>query len=87
MNHILVGGIIIETVTIADALRQCPLTISKDEFSIWNNTLNALELLGMNIRFLHEKMKNLQAFVLDLDIVSSKQKHAELCSKHACSEE
>lgn len=73
MNHILVGGIIIETVAIADSLRQCELSTSKDKFTIWDKTLSALELLGMNIGFLRTHLHRLQIIVHDSEVATIKQ--------------
>lgn len=87
MNHILVQGIIIETVTIADALRQCELSTSKDTFVLWDKTLNALELLGMNIGFLRAHLDRLQKIVHDPEVATFRQKCLELCSENARSKD
>ncbi|KAB2057952.1 hypothetical protein ES319_A11G202700v1 [Gossypium barbadense] len=52
-------GIISETVNIADAIRTCKLTTSRDEFDSWDRTLKAFELLGMNVGFLRTRLHRL----------------------------
>ncbi|XP_021751876.1 B3 domain-containing protein Os01g0234100-like [Chenopodium quinoa] len=87
MNHILIGGVIIETVTIADALRQCDLSTSKEEFAIWDKTLSALELLGMNNGFLRSHLHHLQRIVHDPEVATFKQRCLELCSENSRAED
>ncbi|KNA12124.1 hypothetical protein SOVF_128700 isoform A [Spinacia oleracea] len=87
MNHILVGGIIIETVTIADALRQCELSTPKEEFAVWDKTLSALELLGMNVGFLRTHQHRLQRIVHDPEVAIVKQKCLELCAENSRAED
>lgn len=48
----LIAGIISEIVNIADAIRACKITTSRDEFEIWERTLKSFEQLGMNVGFL-----------------------------------
>ncbi|KAE8695358.1 B3 domain-containing protein [Hibiscus syriacus] len=52
-------GIISETVRIADAIRGCKLTTSRDEFDRWDKTLKAFELLGVNVGFLRTRLQHL----------------------------
>ncbi|GFZ18756.1 hypothetical protein Acr_27g0004950 [Actinidia rufa] len=48
LNSKLVAGIVCETVNIADAIRACKLTTSRDEYLIWEKTLKSFELMGMS---------------------------------------
>ncbi|KAM7250666.1 hypothetical protein ACFE04_022549 [Oxalis oulophora] len=59
INHKLIAGTILETVRIADNLSNCKLTTSRDEFSGWENSLKALELLGLNVGFLCARLSQL----------------------------
>ncbi|KAL2906211.1 hypothetical protein RDABS01_004921 [Bienertia sinuspersici] len=87
MNNIFVGGTIIETVNIANALRECELSTSKDEFTIWDKTLNALELLGMNVGFMRARLLCLQEIVHDPEVPTFRKKCSELCFENARAEE
>ncbi|OUZ99172.1 B3 DNA binding domain [Macleaya cordata] len=59
LNCKLVAGLISETVTIADAVRTCKLSTSRDEFAIWVNNLRAFKQLGMNVDFLLSRLEQL----------------------------
>ncbi|XP_021825339.1 B3 domain-containing protein Os01g0234100-like [Prunus avium] len=56
MNHKLVVGAISETVNIADAIKACKLTTTRDDFVSWDKYLKAFELLGMNVGFLRDRL-------------------------------
>ncbi|KAM7250500.1 hypothetical protein ACFE04_022383 [Oxalis oulophora] len=58
-NHKLIVGTITETVHIADNLSNCKLTTSRDEFSSWENSLKAFELLGLKVGFLCARLSQL----------------------------
>ncbi|KAE8655147.1 AP2/B3-like transcriptional factor family protein isoform 3 [Hibiscus syriacus] len=51
--------IISETVRIADAIRACKLSTSRDEFDSWDKTLKSFEMLGMNVGFLRTRVHRL----------------------------
>uniref|UniRef100_A0A5B6YKD2 TF-B3 domain-containing protein n=1 Tax=Davidia involucrata TaxID=16924 RepID=A0A5B6YKD2_DAVIN len=65
LNCTLVAGIISETVNIADAMRACKVTTSRDEFAIWEKSLKSFELLGMNVGFLRARLRRLQTLAFD----------------------
>ncbi|XP_058216214.1 B3 domain-containing protein Os01g0234100-like isoform X2 [Rhododendron vialii] len=69
LNFKLVSGIISETVNIADAIRASKLTTSRNNLTIWENTLKAFEKLGMNVGFLLARLDRLLSLVVDSEKV------------------
>ncbi|CAK9181251.1 unnamed protein product [Ilex paraguariensis] len=59
LNYKLVSGIISETINIADAIKACKLTTSRDDLEIWDETLKAFEALGMAVGFLRTRLNRL----------------------------
>lgn len=59
LNCKLVAGIISETINIADAIRACKISTSECNFSTWSKTLEASEMLGMNVGFLRARLEQL----------------------------
>lgn len=59
LNLKLVGGIISEIINIADAIRSCKVTDSRDNLKTWDNTLKAFEDLGMKVGFLRGRISKL----------------------------
>ncbi|PWA35994.1 B3 DNA binding domain-containing protein [Artemisia annua] len=55
LNVKLAVGIILETVTIADAIRACQVTITRDDIETWDKTLKAFEEIGMKVGLLEAK--------------------------------
>lgn len=51
--------IISETVNIADAIRASQISTSPSDFARWDKTLEAFGLLGMNVRFLRDRLSRL----------------------------
>ncbi|KAI8532826.1 hypothetical protein RHMOL_Rhmol11G0244700 [Rhododendron molle] len=58
-NANMAAGIISETVNIADAIRASQISNSPDDFAIWDKTLEAFGLLGMDVRFLRDRLSRL----------------------------
>ncbi|KAM7250601.1 hypothetical protein ACFE04_022484 [Oxalis oulophora] len=77
MIHNLIIGTIWETVNIADALRNCKLTTSRDKFSGWENSLKAFELLGMNVGFLVARLNKLVKLAFESEGGSSTRGYVE----------
>ncbi|KAM7250651.1 hypothetical protein ACFE04_022534 [Oxalis oulophora] len=77
LNFKLIVGIISETVNIADNLSNCKLTTSLDEFSGWENSLKAFELLGMNVGFLLARLKKLVKLSFESEGGSCTRRYAE----------
>ncbi|KAI3944129.1 hypothetical protein MKW92_015665 [Papaver armeniacum] len=60
LNFTLVTGIISETVSIADAIRSCELSHTcKGELTMWRNSLDAFEKLGMKVSFMISRIDEL----------------------------
>ncbi|KAF9600767.1 hypothetical protein IFM89_012375 [Coptis chinensis] len=58
-------GAIAETVTVADAIKSCNLSNSRDDFSAWDKSLGVLEQLGMNVGFLRAQVEQLLRVVIE----------------------
>ncbi|KAI3503094.1 hypothetical protein L1887_31530 [Cichorium endivia] len=65
LYHKLVAGMIGETVNIANEIKNCKLTVSKEEFDVWDNSLKSFEILGMKVGFLRERIGKLSRIVLE----------------------
>ncbi|KAK3025608.1 LOW QUALITY PROTEIN: hypothetical protein RJ639_042106 [Escallonia herrerae] len=65
LNIKLAAGIISETVNIADAIRACKNTTSRDNFEIWDKTLRGFEELGMNVGFLRSRISRLVSLLFE----------------------
>lgn len=61
----LVAGMIGETVSIANDIKNCKLTTTKEEFNGWDNSLKSFSLLGMKVEFLRERIHTLSRLALE----------------------
>ncbi|XP_059644255.1 B3 domain-containing protein Os01g0234100-like isoform X3 [Cornus florida] len=77
LNCTLVTGIIFETVNIADAIRGCKLTTSKDEFVNWGKTLKSFEVMGMNVGFLLARLRRLQTLAFESEDALKAKRYIE----------
>uniref|UniRef100_A0A2P2PKG3 Uncharacterized protein MANES_13G127300 n=1 Tax=Rhizophora mucronata TaxID=61149 RepID=A0A2P2PKG3_RHIMU len=77
INFKLIAGIISETVNIADAIRACNLTTSRDEFAIWDKTLEGCELFGMNVGFLRSRLSRLVGLAYDSEGVTKTRRYIQ----------
>ncbi|KAM3364345.1 hypothetical protein ACQJBY_014594 [Aegilops geniculata] len=60
LNLTLAMGVIMETINIAEGIRACKAHASSHEdFVVWKKTLEAFELLGMNVGFLLKRIDDL----------------------------
>ncbi|BFG41794.1 hypothetical protein CerSpe_280690 [Prunus speciosa] len=59
INTKLAAEIITETTNIANAIRARKLSASHADYEMWEKTLNAFELLGMDVGFLNARLKRL----------------------------
>lgn len=55
----LVAGMIGETVNIANEIKNCKLTVTTEEFNVWDNSLKSFEILGMKVGFLRARIGKL----------------------------
>nr|GFC55873.1 B3 domain-containing protein Os01g0234100-like [Tanacetum cinerariifolium] len=60
LNVKLTVEIILETVRIADAIRACKVTITRDDIATWDKTLKAFEEMGMKVGFLRARINQHQ---------------------------
>ncbi|KAL7603417.1 hypothetical protein Lser_V15G20174 [Lactuca serriola] len=73
----LVVGMIGETVTIAKEIKNCKLTISKEELEAWDNSLKSFEILGMKVGFLREKIRTLVGLVFESEFGVDVKRYVE----------
>ncbi|KAL6963996.1 hypothetical protein U1Q18_035002 [Sarracenia purpurea var. burkii] len=64
INSTMAAGIISETTNLADAIRACKISTSQDDFATWEKTLEALEMLGMDVGFLRARLNQLMGLAL-----------------------
>ncbi|KAM3309133.1 B3 domain-containing protein [Capsicum chacoense] len=79
LNVKLAAGIIAETVNIADAIRACEISTSRDYLETWDNTLKGFECLGMEVGFLRARLNKLVTLSCESEnnLVSKKVELAE----------
>ncbi|KAI7745774.1 hypothetical protein M8C21_010842 [Ambrosia artemisiifolia] len=65
LNVKLAVGIILETVTIADAIRACKVGVTHDDLDTWDKTLKAFEEVGMEVGFLRGRISKLVGLLFD----------------------
>ncbi|KAM7263869.1 hypothetical protein ACFE04_001552 [Oxalis oulophora] len=87
MNYKLIVGAISETVNIADSLSSCKLTTSREDFSSWERSLRAFELLGMNVGFLRDRLNRLLKLAFESEGASDTKQYVEAQNKKISAEE
>ncbi|KAL8209223.1 hypothetical protein R6Q57_008635 [Mikania cordata] len=65
LNVNLAVGIILETITIADAIRACKTDIARDDLDTWDRTLKGFEEVGMNVSFLRARIHKLVGLLFE----------------------
>ncbi|KAL6213005.1 hypothetical protein ACLB2K_018220 [Fragaria x ananassa] len=65
LNSHLVVGLITGTVNIADAVKSCKIATKECEFQTWEKTLEASEILGMNVGFLRIRVRRLASLAAE----------------------
>ncbi|KAM7520491.1 hypothetical protein LguiB_019453 [Lonicera macranthoides] len=73
----LVAGIIGETVNIADAIRECNFTTSRDEIALWEKSLKSFALLGMNVGFMRNRIRRLLSLAFESEGASETRRYIE----------
>lgn len=86
INIKLISGIISETVNISEAIRNCNLSNSHDEFATWDKTLKAFELLGMNVRFLRARVRRLLNLAFESEGAIDTRRYIEAKAQQATAE-
>lgn len=87
LNCRLIAEIISQTVQIADALRACKLTTSRVEFTNWERTLKAFEVLGMNVGFLQARLDHLVSLAFDSEGAMYSRQYMEVTIERAHAED
>ncbi|KAL7603418.1 hypothetical protein Lser_V15G20175 [Lactuca serriola] len=77
LYHKLVAGMIGETVNIAKEIKNCKLTISKEELEAWDNTLKSFEILGMKVGFLRDKIRTLVRLIFESEFGVDLKRYVE----------
>ncbi|XP_024020017.1 B3 domain-containing protein Os01g0234100 isoform X2 [Morus notabilis] len=86
MNKKLIVGTITETVHIANAIKVCTLTTSRDDFSAWDKSLKAFELLGMNVGFLRARLSQLAGLAYKSEVSIDTRRYVESRAERARAE-
>ncbi|KAJ0929137.1 putative transcription factor B3-Domain family [Helianthus annuus] len=85
LNVKLAVGVILETVTIADAIRACKVSITRDDFDIWDRTLKAFEEMGMKVGFLRGRISKLVGLLFDSNkLLEAKKNERRVMNKKLC---
>ncbi|KAH7833915.1 hypothetical protein Vadar_010993 [Vaccinium darrowii] len=71
-------AIILETVNIADAIQASKISNSSNDLVIWDKTLEAFALLGMNVGFLRDRLNHLVTLSSELKEVSNRYAEASI---------
>ncbi|XP_034691871.1 B3 domain-containing protein Os01g0234100-like isoform X1 [Vitis riparia] len=87
LNCRLIAEIISQTVQIADTLRACKLTTSRVEFTNWERTLKAFEVLGMNVGFLQARLDHLVSLAFDSEGAMYSRQYMEVTIERAHAED
>ncbi|KAI4371362.1 hypothetical protein MLD38_019607 [Melastoma candidum] len=77
LNCKLVVGIISETVNIADAIHSAKVTISAEDFKVWETTLRAFQDLGMDVGFLLTRLGRLMTLAAVWKSLTDEQRNAD----------
>ncbi|CAH1421083.1 unnamed protein product [Lactuca virosa] len=76
-EEVKLAGMIGETVNIAKEIKNCKLTISKEELEAWDNTLKSFEILGMKVGFLRDKIRTLVGLVFESEFGVDLKRYVE----------
>ncbi|XP_076933595.1 B3 domain-containing protein Os01g0234100-like [Bidens hawaiensis] len=82
LYHKLVAGMIGETVNIANKIKNCKLTTTKEEFGVWDNSLKSFASLGMKVGFLTDKIAKLSKLVSEFGSRSDVETYVEAKKEH-----
>ncbi|XP_076934395.1 B3 domain-containing protein Os01g0234100-like [Bidens hawaiensis] len=78
LNVKLAVGIILETITIADAIKACKVGITCDDFDTWDNTLKAVEEMGMEVGFLRARISKLVGLLFESNKLLEAKKNEQV---------
>ncbi|XP_024968184.1 B3 domain-containing protein Os01g0234100-like [Cynara cardunculus var. scolymus] len=78
LNVQLAVGIILETVTIADAIKACKVTTTRDNFETWDKTLKAFEEVGMRVGFLQDRISKLIGLLFESEEILEAKRNEQV---------
>lgn len=81
INHQLATGVILEIVSIADAIRACCLSTSQSEIKEWATKLEGFRLLGMDVSFLLDRVKELLRLAVEYQESGEAKRYYETTKK------
>ncbi|XP_071710569.1 B3 domain-containing protein Os01g0234100-like isoform X2 [Rutidosis leptorrhynchoides] len=61
----LVAGMIGETVSIANMIKNCKFITKKEQFDIWDSSLKSFEIMGMKVGFLRKRIRALVTLMFE----------------------
>lgn len=81
INHQLARGIILETISIADAIKACCLSTSQSDIKEWETNLEGFRVLGMDVGFLVDRVKELLRLAVEHQESGEAKRHYETTKK------
>lgn len=78
LNVQLAVGIILETVTIGDAIRACKVSTIRDDFETWDKTLKAFEEVGMRVGFLRDRISKLVGLLFESEVILEAKRNEQV---------
>ncbi|CAI9294602.1 unnamed protein product [Lactuca saligna] len=81
LNVKLAVGIILETVTVSDAIKACKVTTTRDDFETWDKTLKAFEEVGMKVGFLRGRIGKLLGLLFESSEVLEVKRNEQVKAK------
>ncbi|KAL8200586.1 hypothetical protein R6Q57_011925 [Mikania cordata] len=78
----LVAGMIGETVSIANEIKNCKLTTTKEEFDAWDKSLKSFALLGMKVGFLRDRIVTLSRLAFESETRYDVNRYMEAKKEH-----
>ncbi|CAH1450395.1 unnamed protein product [Lactuca virosa] len=81
LNVKLAVGIILETVTVSDAIKACKVTTTRDDFETWDKTLKAFEEVGMKVGFLRGRIGKLVGLLFESSEVLEVRRNEQVKAK------
>ncbi|XP_076941409.1 uncharacterized protein LOC143610957 [Bidens hawaiensis] len=79
---VVVARMIGETVRIANEIKNCTMTTSKEDFGSWDKSLSSFEKFGMKVRFLRHKIHMLETLVFQSEGAVDVKRYEEAKEEH-----
>ncbi|KAI7746921.1 hypothetical protein M8C21_020650 [Ambrosia artemisiifolia] len=71
-----------ETVNIANEIKNCKLTTTKEQIHAWDNSLKSFSHLGMKVEFLRDKIATLSTLVFESENKLDMERYMEATADH-----